>query len=672
MLKYINGILQLNGLIILRKESIISGDILGNLDWSGSNGNTTRIRAVATETNSISSSGGKLEFYTTPNGSLIGQKTLELGQDKTIKISNSYTLPNTDGTQGQVLQTNGSGNTSWNTISSNYGNILYVSPNGSDVNLNRSAHIGDINKPFLTLTAAKNAAIIGDLIYVFPQTFVFDNRASNSLFWNNKVEDINLWKNGVTYYFETGCKIKLYNQTGTGNSLYIFNPNGGVTYQTCTVLGKLVVELYSEGVGGGGTLGGISAFFRAGISSLPLNDTYSDVGFNFYCEMSSLITYCNDIININRKVISSNISEKTIININVDYMYLDYIQGQSGAFLGNVIIGSDAYMDVLISAKYVINKHFGLFTLRTITDKTNFLFISESCTCFLRFIDARSCTGIINTDVKKLYIDGSTTQFTIGSTTGAVFNQNNTFINDTNPSGISSVTFNHKGDIFDISPTVSTQALFSSVHPVSINFNGNITTNTTSGLGRLIVSFTTNISKFNMTGDINYYGIGVTTNPTFQSNGASIINYSGKISGNFACPIAQCYAGTININNSNIVSTIDGGNSSILVNSTSNLGTVRINNSYIELKNSTNPISNGSYVKALINNSIIINTGSNAALSNLTSFGFLQLINSTILSTGNSINYTTSNVICANASTNNNIVATNITGTITKITDLVI
>jgi len=53
MLKYINGILQLNSLIILRKESIISGDILGNLDWSGSNGNTTRIRAVATETNNI-------------------------------------------------------------------------------------------------------------------------------------------------------------------------------------------------------------------------------------------------------------------------------------------------------------------------------------------------------------------------------------------------------------------------------------------------------------------------------------------------------------------------------------------------------------------------------------------------------------------------------------------
>jgi len=392
--------------------------------------------------------------------------------------------------------------------------------------------------------------------------------------------------------------------------------------------------------------------------------------------MSSLITYCNDIIIINRRVISSNIAEKTIININVDYMYLEYIQGQSVTFLGNVIIGSDAYMDVLISAKYVINKHFGLFTIRTITDKTNFLFVSESCTCFLRFIDTRSCTGIINTDVKKLYIDGSTTQFTIGSTTGAVFNQNNTFINDTNPSGISSVTFNHKGDIFDISPTVSTQALFRSVAPafgiITINFNGNITTNTTSGLGRRIVSFTSNISKFNMTGDINYYGVGVTTNPTFQSNGASIINYTGKISGNFACPIAQCYAGTININNSNIVSTIDGGNSSILVNSTSNLGTVRINNSYIELKNSTNPISNGSYVKALINNSIIANSGSTDALSNLTSFGFLQLTNSTILSTGNSINYTTSNVICSNASTNNNIVATNIMGTITKITDLVI
>ena len=79
-------------------------------------------------------------------------KTLELGQDKTVKVSNSYTLPNTDGTPAQVLQTNGSGTASWTTINlfiPQSQNIYVDSENGIN-----TTDRGNINKPYLSIEYA--------------------------------------------------------------------------------------------------------------------------------------------------------------------------------------------------------------------------------------------------------------------------------------------------------------------------------------------------------------------------------------------------------------------------------------------------------------------------------------------------------------------------------------
>ena len=45
------------------------------------------------------------------------------------------------------------------------------------------------------------------------------------------------------------------------------------------------------------------------------------------------------------------------------------------------------------------------------------------------------------------------------------------------------------------------------------------------------------------------------------------------------------------------------------------------------MKNNVNAISNGSYVKGLISNSVIVNSGSGNTLENTTTFGLLQLLN---------------------------------------------
>ena len=90
-----------------------------------------------------------------------------------------------------------------------------------------------------------------------------------------------------------------------------------------------------------------------------------------------------------------------------------------------------------------------------------------------------------------------------------------------------------------------------------------------------------------------------------------------------------------------------------MLNGGTSLGTIRVNNSYIQLSNSSDSIGNGSYVKALINNSTIINSGTASGISNTTNFGTLQITNSLIYATTTPINYTgTASVIVSNFTTN--------------------
>ena len=118
---------------------------------------------------------------------------------------NGQFIYNNNPQSGYVLTTDVNGVASWtasNTlVDLSHGNILYVAPGGSDVDSTRLGHLGKEHNPFLTLQAARAVALPGDVIYVFPQTFTFDNRTSNGSPYNGNQELINLWKNGVDYYF---------------------------------------------------------------------------------------------------------------------------------------------------------------------------------------------------------------------------------------------------------------------------------------------------------------------------------------------------------------------------------------------------------------------------------------------------------------------------------------
>jgi hypothetical protein len=206
----------------------------------------------------------------------------------------------------------------------------------------------------------------------------------------------------------------------------------------------------------------------------------------------------------------------------------------------------------------------------------------------------------------------------------------------------------------------------------TLNFRGNITTNTASGVGRFIVA-TTTTNTVNIAGDITLIGTATTTNVLFQPNGGATVNYTGKITGNYGGPIVNTYNGTANINNSFIQITTDNASAKIFQNGSTSSGTCRINSSYIEMRNNTGSLTNGSYVKALINNSTIINSGTGVTLSNTTNFGSLQLINSTIITSGATSIYNTGStfVVSSNSVVNTNYNISDIRGGITVLTDLI-
>ena len=141
---------------------------------------------------------------------------------------------------------------------------LFVDPNGSD----STGTKGNLFKPFLTLEAAKNAAINGDLIYVFPGTYNVTTTATEGLA-----------KDGISYYFSPNCIINKatsgdmfrangfiygfrvygygnFNKTVTSGS--IFSSNNILVYGSITSVGSLTSGAgYTTGpkttTGGSGT-----------------------------------------------------------------------------------------------------------------------------------------------------------------------------------------------------------------------------------------------------------------------------------------------------------------------------------------------------------------------------------------------------------------------------------
>lgn len=94
-------------------------------------------------------------------------------------------------------------------------NSVFVSKNGSDLMGLRNR----LDRPFLTITAAKNAALSGDTIIVFAGIY----------------QETNLLKNGVNYYFYPNAIVELI-----AVSTSIFSDNN--TPMICTIIGDKFIN----------------------------------------------------------------------------------------------------------------------------------------------------------------------------------------------------------------------------------------------------------------------------------------------------------------------------------------------------------------------------------------------------------------------------------------------
>lgn len=536
---------------------------------------------------------------------------------------------NNNPTSGYVLTTDSNGIASWTasnstsyyaglgltfsgstfSLSSVNNKIIYVSPtSGNDSNSGLNQFL-----PKLTLKAARDQATSGDVVHVLPGTFIFDNTTGA---YNSNLDDLNLWKDGVTYYWSPGTKVKIYNIIGnTFNRIYFFRPLGTV-YETCSSIGYLEYEQTTTG--GAPAYGAIYYFF----------DTQNTAGYEFYSQTKSQIGYSNEIINVGRDTISSsNISKVTIIS---DYEKVVHSTQMDGTGAGNYVSGGD---NILIFNSYVKERYYAClysFGLRYNFTKSTINFFGETMTSTVgnsestsKILDLRYASGIINIDIKQ------TKFFESASNT----NGTGIYARSGNEGIVGGFILNWKGDIIETSSTGSSLALFR-VDTASniINYDGDIYINngTTSRLLTYIISSST----LNLNGNITFGGTSSSSsNILFQTNSTATINYQGRILGNFTAPIAKPGTGNVNIYNSYIKSTVNGTSSSIVSAGTS-LGTLRILNSYINMSNSYSPMCSGDYVDIIVNNSTLINSGTSSCLYNNTANGSLQLLNSQVMSNG--------------------------------------
>ena len=559
----------------------------------------------------------------------------------------------------QILEFNGTDIASLNTATA--GTILYVSSDGDD----STAVKGDSLRPYANIYAAKSASTSGDTIYVLPHTIVYDNRDTAGNPYNGQIETlINLWKNGVTYYFSPDTRIIFYNQTVTGENMYLFNP-GGTTGETCTVLGGLEYEQFSTGVD---SSNGANHFY------------FNDNGFDstFYSETHKLTSHHCELINVNMPSASFSASN-TSVTIKSDYEYRDYLGGQTSSGAHYFFRSDYGVVSFNADTKYREIRYSGyaIYTILANKDSTINIYgkklICEPGLFLMRGglpTASNENSALFNVSVDDIYYGTSYTPFSYYGSIVSTYSKGGW-------------TLNLNANLYDLEPNSYTTALFvvgatgGACEDCTINFKGDITTNTSSGVGRYIASASNNRNEVNIDGNIRTLGTGTTTQIFFQAiDGDSVVNYTGKITGNYASTIARPRnGGTVNLNNVYIESNVDGSGSNVFSNNTTNLGTCRLNNSYVRLTNNTNGVVDGEDNNIFINNSTVINLGTGSTVAyNTTNNGDLQVVNSTLISSysaATSIAYTGSTtVIATNSTVNTNYDINDFKGNINILTDL--
>jgi hypothetical protein len=474
----------------------------------------------------------------------------------------------------------------------NIANTLFVD---GTYGVDATAQVNSLTKPFKTILAARNAATSGTIIYVQPGTYLYDNtNVTGNQFNGNMDTLVNLWKDGVTYYFTEGSKIVFANQTTTGQDMYLFRPYSSTSFEKCNVFGKL--EFIGTSIGPD-TSGGNTNFFQGdevgGATAL---------GYEFNCEMFSSTSTVGGFTVIR----TNSVGSQAIINLTIDKLVNNYAGvGQTG--VGAMIIyrtASDIRFNVY--AKYIETAYPNPFLLRnsnlTATFNANVevlkmnssLSVIQSQICANKNISININSCFFNTTIlttlqgsEVINLSGNFYQVSAVSTS-TIFNVWNS----------GSATVNFRGNVFVASPTPA--ICYTQSATQTLNFDGNITINP---------------------------GVTYTGSLAYNDNGT--INFNGNVIGIFAGIIANTRGASSFTNITNLsIKGIDG--SQLFNNGTANNGTTSFVGCKIILSNSNALVVNSSGSLYILNSSIK-NFGTGKLVSSTATVGLMQVLNSSLI-----------------------------------------
>ena len=511
-------------------------------------------------------------------------------------------------------------------------NVIFVSPNGNDANA------GTIQKPVASLYVARNLAASGDLVYVLPGTWSFDNTAANGSPYNGANLDLylNLWKNGVNYYFSPGAKVVLYNQTVTGSPISLFKPTGA-TNTTCNVYGALEITCSSIGPD---TYNGHAMLFAT-------DNTYL---YQYTCvlEVHSMISRSSQVIDLARDVADVSHVLSTL-SIKANIISLGYAGGQAG---NGATVGFGEVTKVLVKLDVdkITSSALGLY-VRNTTDVIANINYSK---CYYGDIVRAATNNKITINVKQCYYQanwngaGGTAVLSVYQSTGTLITLTGNYYDANGGDG---ALFNHTGG--------SGNTLYINANIV-VSYTG-----ANSGRG-ILIDGATNKSFFK--GSILYNGTAAVTFVPFVTNSTGYIEVTASLSGNFKGSIAYptVTGGKIAFIGSRIDFSSTVG-SQILISAAPITGIIVFDNSTVFVNTVADTVAGvGNYY---IINSSIKNVGSGFDMFvNTTAGGSLTVLNSTLVNTDltkKTVNYVgTAPFTTANSATNTAATANVLNGTI--------
>jgi hypothetical protein len=474
----------------------------------------------------------------------------------------------------------------------NIGSTIYVDATYGD---DATAEVDDLTKPFETLTAARNAATSGDVVFVHPGVFTYDNTNATGNQYNGNMNTlVNLWKDGVTYYFAEGSKIVFANQTISGQDMYLFRPYSTTSFERCNVFGKL--EFIATSIGPNTSGGNTQFLFGEEVGGATA------LGYEFNCEMFSSTSTVGG-FGVNR---TNTVGSQAIINLTIDKLVNNYAGvGQVGT--GAMLVyrtASDVRFNIY--AKYIESAFAHPFMIRntnlTATFNANVEVIRMNGT--LPVIQSQICANKnISININSCFFNTTILTTLQGS---EVINLSGNFyqVSDVSTSTIfnlwnsGSATVNFNGNLFVASPTPA--ICYTQVGTQTLNFNGNITINP---------------------------GVTYTGSLIYNDNGT--INFNGNVIGTFAGIVANSrgFSSITNVTNTNING---ASGSQLLTNALLTTATTSFTGCKIILSNATALILN-SAGNIQILNSTIKNSGAGKLVTSNATVGQIQVLNSTLI-----------------------------------------